>query len=324
MIHRGHEAAAEALQQLGGSGKASVPLNALERVLVLLCRATLQLHAGDPNGATATLGEVNPLLDGAAGADDTLFKQASGPADRAVGAVGLRPLTHPCSPLTLITEPTSSRLAPLPAAHLPLLSPVRGSGHRCGPRQRAQAGCVAAPHVPTVPPAPCVRPPASLCAHGPTLPAPATPPTDPQGNIQLLATLQQLLKEVAGQPWSYAWLPTRAVATVGFLLHASLLRSLGKAAPAAAYLAAAEEEIEQQLAAVGLDLAGSEGELSSQAMWDGRLWCQLRCLLAEQHVLVALLASRFAQARRRRRTTTTTTAHLVCLGLPLDAGPSCG
>ena len=47
---------------------------------------------------------------------------------------------------------------------------------------------------------------------------------DANGNIQLLMSLQQLLGEVAGEPWGYAWLPTPAIAAVGSLLHASLLR----------------------------------------------------------------------------------------------------
>ena len=56
---------------------------------------------------------------------------------------------------------------------------------------------------------------------------PITSPADPSGNIQLLVSLQQLLGEVAGQPWGYTWLPPPAIAALGNLLHASLLRRWG-------------------------------------------------------------------------------------------------
>lgn len=42
---------------------------------------------------------------------------------------------------------------------------------------------------------------------------------------------------------------------------------------------------------------GTEEELGAQAMWEGRIYCHLRVLLAEQQVLQALCASRFAQVR---------------------------
>lgn len=70
----------------------------------------------------------------------------------------------------------------------------------------------------------------------------------------MLVALHKLLAEMQGADWSYAWLPTAAVGAVGNLLHASLLRSLGKSAPAAAYLAAAHEVVEQQLAQCGIDM----------------------------------------------------------------------
>lgn len=119
---------------------------------------------------------------------------------------------------------------------------------------------------------------------------------DANGNIQLLMSLQQLLGEVAGEPWGYAWLPPPAIAAVGSLLHASLLRSLGKGALAATHLLAAQEAVEQQLAALKINMEGTEAELGMQAIWQGRIYCHLRVLVAEQQVLQALTASRFAQA----------------------------
>ncbi|KAI7844936.1 hypothetical protein COHA_001583 [Chlorella ohadii] len=119
---------------------------------------------------------------------------------------------------------------------------------------------------------------------------------DPSGNIQLLVSLQQLLGEVAGQPWGYTWLPPPAIAALGNLLHASLLRSLGKGPLAATHLLAAQETVEQQLAALKINLEATEAELGMQAIWQGRIYCHLRVLAAEQQVLQALGASRFAQA----------------------------
>lgn len=95
------------------------------------------------------------------------------------------------------------------------------------------------------PPAP-VKP--TLCASNPR------PCADPSGNVALLVELQQLVAEAGGAAWSYPWLPTPAVGALGNLLHASVLRSLGKATPAAACLAAASEVVEQQLAALDIDL----------------------------------------------------------------------
>ncbi|KAL4854744.1 RuBisCO large subunit-binding protein subunit alpha [Chlorella vulgaris] len=116
------------------------------------------------------------------------------------------------------------------------------------------------------------------------------------GGICMLAALQQMVVEMAGAPWTYLWLPTAAVGALGSLLHASLLRSLGKAAQAAAHLTAAQEVMEQQLAAFGVDLEATEEDLGVQAIWEGRIYCHLQLLLVEQQVLVALAASRFAQA----------------------------
>jgi hypothetical protein len=39
-----------------------------------------------------------------------------------------------------------------------------------------------------------------------------------------------------------------------------------------------------------------ETDLGVQAIWEGRIFCHLRVLLAEQEVVAALVASRFAQA----------------------------
>ncbi|KAI3432577.1 hypothetical protein D9Q98_004126 [Chlorella vulgaris] len=116
------------------------------------------------------------------------------------------------------------------------------------------------------------------------------------GGICMLAALQQMVGEMAAAPWTYLWLPTAAVGALGSLLHASLLRSLGKAAQAAAHLTAAQEVVEQQLAAFEVDLEATEEDLGVQAIWEGRIYCHLRLLLVEQQVLVALAASRFAQA----------------------------
>lgn len=273
----------------------------------------------------------------------------------------------------------------------------------------------------------------------PACPACATLDADSSGNIQLLVSLQQLLAECGDQPWGYAWLPQPAIAALGNLLHASLLRrwagrclewclerrmlggcaaalqhramdpgmalllpcpsccphashaalrrSLGKAAPVAAYLAAAQEAVEQQLAALSIDLEvgaaaaadaadarsvllvpllmtmprgrcsavhaplrcscaalaaavrsgiarcswagaarganlrpapqpaspapaaapgarppqGSEAQLGVRAIWEGRTYCHLRVMLAEQQAVVALTSSRFAQASRAAR-----------------------
>lgn len=40
----------------------------------------------------------------------------------------------------------------------------------------------------------------------------------------------------------------------------------------------------------------TEEDLGVQAIWEGRIYCHLQLLLVEQQVLVALAASRFAQA----------------------------
>lgn len=45
-------------------------------------------------------------------------------------------------------------------------------------------------------------------------------------------------------------------------------------------------------------LQGTESELGMQAIWQGRIYCHLRVLVAEQQVLQALTASRFAQVCR--------------------------
>lgn len=36
-----------------------------------------------------------------------------------------------------------------------------------------------------------------------------------------------------------------------------------------------------------------------QAIWEGRVYCHLRVLVAEQHVLASLVACKLAQVRRR-------------------------
>ena len=81
---------------------------------------------------------------------------------------------------------------------------------------------------------------------------------DPGGSISLLALLAALLAETHGLPWSYDWLPAPAIGALGNLLHASLLRSTGKGAPAAAYLLAAQEALDQQLACLGIDMGVSQ------------------------------------------------------------------
>ncbi|PSC74019.1 MAU2 chromatid cohesion factor-like protein [Micractinium conductrix] len=119
---------------------------------------------------------------------------------------------------------------------------------------------------------------------------------DEQGNIPLLAQLQQLLAGAGGAPWSYHWVSTPAVSTLGQLLHASLLRSLGKGASAAACLAAAAETVAEQLAVLGIDLQGVEGQLGVAAIWEGRIYCQLSVLCQEQRVLAALQACKLTAA----------------------------
>ncbi|KAL4439010.1 hypothetical protein ABPG77_006947 [Micractinium sp. CCAP 211/92] len=114
--------------------------------------------------------------------------------------------------------------------------------------------------------------------------------------ITLLAQLQQQLAEAGGAAWSYPWLPTPAVGALGNLLHASLLRSLGKTAAAAACLSAAAEAVDQQLSALGISMQGDESQLGVSAIWEGRIFCHLHVLLAEQQVVAALLATRFAEA----------------------------
>ncbi|KAL4452639.1 hypothetical protein ABPG75_008301 [Micractinium tetrahymenae] len=120
--------------------------------------------------------------------------------------------------------------------------------------------------------------------------------SDGDGSIALLAQLQQQLAEAGGAAWSYPWLPTPAVGAVGNLLHASLLRTLGKTAPAAACLAAAAEVVDQELSALGIDMQGDETQLGVSAIWEGRIYCHLHVLLAEQQVVAALLATRFIVA----------------------------
>lgn len=94
----------------------------------------------------------------------------------------------------------------------------------------------------------------------PIHPQPASlAPSDGDGSIALLAQLQQQLAEAGGAAWSYPWLPAPAVGAVGNLLHASLLRSLGKTAAAAACLAAATEAVDQQLSALGIDMQAGAG-----------------------------------------------------------------
>jgi len=50
-----------------------------------------------------------------------------------------------------------------------------------------------------------------------------------------------------------------------------------------------------------LALQATEAELGMQAIWQGRIYCHLRVLAAEQQVLQALGASRFAQVGRGTR-----------------------
>ncbi len=87
----------------------------------------------------------------------------------------------------------------------------------------------------------------------PTYAPPLSVVADNDG-ITLLAQLQQQLAEAGGAAWSYPWLPTPAVGALGNLLHASLLRSLGKTAAAAACLSAAAEAVDQQLSALGISM----------------------------------------------------------------------
>ncbi|PRW61370.1 MAU2 chromatid cohesion factor-like protein [Chlorella sorokiniana] len=234
LTHRGQEAAAEALEQLGAGGDAAAQhptgkpaspshrtgpqLSALEQALALFCRATLHLAAGEPGAASDVIGQVNPLIPLASAGSDVLKKQ----------------LTAHYSVLYIAMAAAAGRINELSQ--------------------------------------------------------------DPSGNIQLLMSLHQLLGEVAGQPWGYAWLPPPAIAALGSLLHASLLRSLGKGALAATHLLAAQEAVEQQLTALRINMEASEADLGMQAIWQGRIYCHLRVLVAEQQVLQALGASRFAQA----------------------------
>ena len=60
-----------------------------------------------------------------------------------------------------------------------------------------------------------------------------------------------------GGDWCYDWMPASAVAALCHLLQASILRSFGKRAPAAAHLSASQEAVAQQLAALGLHLEAS-------------------------------------------------------------------
>jgi hypothetical protein len=106
--------------------------------------------------------------------------------------------------------------------------------------------------------------PAAPAAHPSLPPTPTKLPAgcslaEPGGTIALLSTLRGLLGEIGDAPWAYAWLPAPAVAALASLLHASLLRSLGRGAAAATHLAAAAEAVEQQLAAVGIDLQVGAG-----------------------------------------------------------------
>lgn len=121
MAHSGHEAAAEAHQQLGAGagqhppgqqaspGRARPQLDPLEQALALFCRATLHLCAGEAGAASDVIGQVNQLILPAAGGSAVLQKQ-----------VGAQPgcVAYAWSVSLLVNQQAATRRSALLRAHL--------------------------------------------------------------------------------------------------------------------------------------------------------------------------------------------------------------
>eukprot|EP00887_Chlorella_sp_A99_P006044 scaffold22.g6044.t1 len=116
------------------------------------------------------------------------------------------------------------------------------------------------------------------------------------GNFALLEELHQLLAELQQEPWAHAWVPPAAAAAVAHLLHGALLRSVGKVTNAAVQIGRAEEAVDAQLQACGMDLQSGEGRLAARAVWQGQLYAHLKLLVLEQRAVMAMQGSAFQQA----------------------------
>lgn len=223
LTHDSAEAAAEALAKLDSaapSGEAAtagagpkgeqhqqrgdgVQLTGLERVLHLLARATLHLWIGNHAAASAAIDAVNPLIEPAANGNKLLGAQ----------------LHAHYSLLLVAMVVQAGRISGLQQGEL-------GGAEWYGGGKRWAA--LSMPACPCLTCGACLPrfsaaiPRLHRCKHSCILlPCPAA---DPSGNIQPLVKLQQLLTEMAGQPWAYSWLPQPALSAIGNLLHASLLR----------------------------------------------------------------------------------------------------
>ena len=224
LTHEGPEAAGEALARMEpqaaeaaaapakGKGRGSaaaaaaaagVQLSGVERVLHLLARATLHLCAGQHSEAGAAIEAANPLIEPAAGGDARLYAQL-----------------HAHYSLLLVCMVVL-------AGRVNDLQQGGWGGRMGGGWAWVCAGVVSAPLGGRMPvqavwwQLACANPlPNILC---PRCSCPSHP-ADPSGNIHSLVKLRKLLADAGSEPWAYAWLPPPALAAIGNLLHASLLR----------------------------------------------------------------------------------------------------
>lgn len=116
-------------------------------------------------------------------------------------------------------------------------------------------------------------------------------------DIPVLIQLQEALAEVM-EGGGCTSMPASAIAVLGSLLHAALLRSAAKGSKAAVHLGKAEEMADQCLAEAMLDWKAQEGDLPAAVRVGGQVYVLLKAMALEQRALGALLVTDLAGAAK--------------------------
>jgi tetratricopeptide (TPR) repeat protein len=111
----------------------------------------------------------------------------------------------------------------------------------------------------------------------------------------LFSRLQDVVLQSASEEQS-CWLPAPAMAALGHMIHATILRASGKSNAAAVQLGQAEEVLDGALAHFRVDWERGEEVIAANVLQNVQVFLSLRAVALEHRIMVALIATDLSTA----------------------------
>ncbi|KAL3152138.1 hypothetical protein ABBQ32_001235 [Trebouxia sp. C0010 RCD-2024] len=113
-----------------------------------------------------------------------------------------------------------------------------------------------------------------------------------------ISEMEQLVEQIQGAQWQYAWLPTGAVQALVCWLAATILRPPGRFPQAMSYFSRGQQAIDEELKRHHIGMQATEAELAVQTVCGYHCLLFIKFLIIEGAILVHLTQLDLAQAQR--------------------------